>query len=96
MTVEELIEELHQYEPETEVRLAQQPHWPFEYAIGRVAEVKLAADRDLETIEDRECPEEERWAAQERIDGAPRVVYLAEAEQLGYLPAAASAELGWR
>ena len=95
MTVEELIDELRQYEPETEVRLAQQPHWPFEYAMGRVVEVKLATDRDLDALEDTECPEAERRAAQERIDGAPRVVYLAEAEQLGYLPTAAGAELGW-
>ena len=95
MTVEELIDELRQYEPETEVRLAQQPHWPFEYALGRMVEVKLATDRDLDALDDPDCPEEARWEAQERIDGAPRVVYLAEAEQLGYLPSAASAELGW-
>ena len=58
MTVEELIDELRQYEPETEVRLAQQPHWPFEYALGRVVEVKLAADRDLDALDDPDCPEE--------------------------------------
>ena len=36
MTVEELIAELEQLPPHAEVRLAMQPAWPFEYAIGAV------------------------------------------------------------
>jgi hypothetical protein len=33
ITVVELIEELEACDPDAEVRLAQQPAWPFEYAI---------------------------------------------------------------
>lgn len=36
MTVAELIDLLDGYEPDTEVRLAFQPKWPFEYTIGEV------------------------------------------------------------
>lgn len=39
ITVRELIAELEQYDDETEVRLAQQPHWPFEYSVGGIEEV---------------------------------------------------------
>jgi hypothetical protein len=35
ITVVELIEELEACDPDAEVRLAQQPAWPFEYAIDR-------------------------------------------------------------
>lgn len=36
MTVKELINELQQYPEESEVRLAMQPNWPFEYSISDV------------------------------------------------------------
>jgi hypothetical protein len=36
MTVEQLIAELEHLPPHAEVRLAMQPAWPFEYAIGAV------------------------------------------------------------
>jgi len=35
VTVVDLIEELEACDPDAEVRLAQQPAWPFEYAIDR-------------------------------------------------------------
>jgi hypothetical protein len=38
MTVEELIEELQCQDPELEVRIAQQPSWPFEYQLNGVQE----------------------------------------------------------
>lgn len=38
MTINELIMELEQYDGDTEVRLAQQPNWPFEYSVGDIAE----------------------------------------------------------
>lgn len=38
MTVEELIAELERLPADAEVRLAMQPAWPFEYAIGAVTE----------------------------------------------------------
>ncbi len=37
LTVEELVELLEQFPPEAEVRIAQQPSWPFEYSVGEVA-----------------------------------------------------------
>lgn len=36
MTVEDLIYELESLNPETEVRFASQPNWPFEYSITEV------------------------------------------------------------
>ena len=47
MTVEELICELQEMNPDAEVRLAQQPRWPFEYSIGDIVEVDLE-DEDEE------------------------------------------------
>lgn len=36
-TVGELITALQDYDPNTPIRLATQPGWPFEYTLGRVA-----------------------------------------------------------
>jgi hypothetical protein len=41
MKVRELIEYLENFDEESEVRLAMQPSWPFEYSIGEVEEVEL-------------------------------------------------------
>lgn len=49
MIVAELIQKLQDMNPESEVRLAQQPNWPFEYSIGEIVEVDLADDQDEET-----------------------------------------------
>lgn len=38
MTVEELIQELQCQDPTLEVRIAQQPSWPFEYQLNGVQE----------------------------------------------------------
>lgn len=38
MTVEELIQELEQMDRDAEVRIAQQPSWPFEYDLNGVIE----------------------------------------------------------
>lgn len=40
MTVQELMNELENVDPDAEVRIAQQPQWPFEYDITSVTEVK--------------------------------------------------------
>jgi hypothetical protein len=34
VTVAELVELLEQYDPGTEVRLMEQPSWPFEYSVA--------------------------------------------------------------
>ena len=41
MTAAELIELLQGVNPDTEVRLAQQPHWPFEYSVGEMVCVQV-------------------------------------------------------
>ncbi|WP_250865570.1 hypothetical protein [Caballeronia sp. INSB1] len=40
MTVGELLDLLEGVSPDTEIRLAHQPRYPFEYTIGEVAEVE--------------------------------------------------------
>ena len=44
MTVEELMAELETMDPESDVRMAQQPGWPFEYSIAGVQ--SIAGDDD--------------------------------------------------
>ena len=41
MNVRELIKELECYPAYLEVKLAQQPNWPFQYSIGDVVEAQL-------------------------------------------------------
>ncbi len=38
-TVAELIEALEMCNPDAQVRLAEQPSWPFEYSVDRIEEV---------------------------------------------------------
>ena len=38
MTLAELMEILEGFDPDSEILLAQQPNWPFEYSIGTIAE----------------------------------------------------------
>jgi hypothetical protein len=45
MRVEELVEELEQFDPGAEVRKAQQPAWPFEYSVS-----ELVASDDAEVV----------------------------------------------
>jgi hypothetical protein len=53
MTVQELIEELEDYDAEAEVRFLAQPSWPFEYTIAAVVE---AIDRPDDLSGYRETP----------------------------------------
>ena len=69
MTVQELIEYLEGFDGDAEVKLAQQPSWPFEYSIGAIEEVPQGDDTSI--------------------------LYIAEANQLGYLPQEACELLGW-
>lgn len=45
-TVGDLIAALECYDPDTQVRLASQPGWPFEYTIGEVALTPDDAERN--------------------------------------------------
>lgn len=110
-TIRELIQTLQQHADEhgedCEVRLAQQPNWPFEYSIGEVVAVSLdeyAEEREAiraEMRDPRNLAAGDRAALEERLsditddEPAPVVVYLAEGHQLGYLPGAAQSGLGW-
>jgi len=44
MTVQELIYELQQFDQDAEVRLAEQPSWPFEYSINGIVSRTEAED----------------------------------------------------
>lgn len=90
MNIRELIEQLEEAATEhgddTEVRLAMQPTWPFEYEIGRMEAIDLHSkdgDPDGEPMDNEAT--------------APKlvVVYLSEGSQLGYLPGPATQALGW-
>lgn len=87
MNVRKLIERLEhyatEYGDETEVRLAHQPSWPFEYSIGAVVAVDLADELPFE------CEQPAEPAPSELI------IYIGEGRQLGYLPAQAAGELSW-
>jgi hypothetical protein len=51
MTVQRLIEELEQMNPNAEVRFAAQPNWPFEYDIDSVVQVDVEDRRIDDTTE---------------------------------------------
>ena len=50
MNARDLIELLQDVDPDTEVRLAQQPHWPFEYSVGQVARVTIGGPGEGDTV----------------------------------------------
>lgn len=83
MNVQDLISELQQFDPGSEVRFASQPSWPFEYSISAVI-----------TIEPEFNPDDPDFDP-DRFDAQESVVYLAEGSQLGYLPREVKDELGW-
>ena len=89
MTVGELMETLEQFDPYSEVRLAMQPAWPFEYSISDVVPI----------IEDEIVDEEDAEEAEQNIPDSPKkddIVYLVEGTQIGYLPTHVCKELGWK
>lgn len=74
MTVDDLREILEDLEGNMEVRIAQQPSWPFEYSIDR-AILKSEVEAECEPDEDDECFED---------DDEKDVLYITEGTQLGY------------
>lgn len=81
MTVQELITELEQMNPDAEVRIASQPEWPFEYDVEQIREIS----RD-------DCNPDEPMPM---ADDEPSVVYIAEGRQLAYLNTSVAANIGW-
>jgi hypothetical protein len=50
MTVQELMDLLEDLDPEAEVRMAQQPSWPFEYSISDVMQPEPPAEEDRPNV----------------------------------------------
>ncbi len=105
MTAAELIELLSGVDPDTEVRLAEQPRWPFEYEIEDVVEVRMGADLEENAaldaagavLDSDDSTPEERAEANRTLDSASTsVLYIIEGQQLAYLPGLASRAIGWR
>jgi hypothetical protein len=89
MTVGELMERLEQLDPDSEVRWAAQPSWPFEYSISDVIPI----------TEDELVDEEDAEENMDYIPESPKkddIVYLVEGTQLGYLPSHVCREIGWK
>jgi DnaJ-class molecular chaperone len=107
MNIRDLIDELESIASEagddTEVRLAQQPRWAFEYSIQKIE----LADMDKGTCEvcdgsgtdddGENCDNcDGTGFYQDDLDLAgKKIVYIAEGNQIGYLPKAAADALGW-
>ncbi|WFE74246.1 hypothetical protein [Roseinatronobacter sp. S2] len=80
-TLQDLANDCDGHDPE--VRIAQQPSWPFEYRLSEAVLVDLDAD-------DHEPPHPTTTYGEPRL-----FVYLGEGGQIGYLPGAAKDALGW-
>jgi hypothetical protein len=85
MTLRQIIDHLSElaedHGDDTEVRLAQQPNWPFEYAVDEIVAVTNVDDDDDDDAD--------------TDAGAETVVYIGEGAQLGYLSGAATKALDW-
>ena len=75
MTVRELIDALQYFDENQEVRLAQQPNYPFEYSIDNVVEFSKEGAHD---------PYESEDSVRQDADDE-HIVYITEGQQLGYL-----------
>lgn len=112
MNICELISQLEdlkeQYGEEIDVRIAEQPRWPFENEISQVEVANLASETcDVCDGSEVEVDEDDREVPCSNCDGTgvhrkdgktedEWVVYIGEGQQLGYLPTAACNVLGWR
>jgi hypothetical protein len=74
-----------------EVRIAQQPGWPFEYSISDGLVV------DVSGCDPEELPETDMDGRRFVDEHEPKeILYLAEGNQIGYLPGVVSSAIGWR
>lgn len=101
MNVRELKQILDDLDDDTEVRIAHQPSWPFEYSISEVVE-SSSNDDDIEDVENAlktdltDDEKEEANAELQRLEEENvTIVYIAEGTQIGYLPGAVTKQLGW-
>ena len=77
MTVQDLIDRLQDFEPDTEVRLMTQQSWPFENEVAG-----LCDGRDLKSEEPCDCGEPGCEDCDPEKQEA--IVYIVEGGQLGY------------
>ncbi len=109
-TEKDLIHELQNYDCDAEVRLAFQPSWTFEHSIGAVGgsspsqayEILREADdewyvvaNDGEQVAGASTQADAQAKLDELVGDDETVVYIAEGDQLGYLPATAKPAIGW-
>ena len=96
MTCNELIELLQEAVMmndgnDCDVRLAEQPKWAFEYNLRDEWALTRETESGKELEDGEQTPQDE--------DGHPvpvtAVCYLAEGNQIGYLPAQAAEQLNW-
>lgn len=105
MKLSELMEQLTElrcgqpddYDPE--IRLAHQPHYPFEYTLADAAahdpsEGEDDWGNDPELTTDSERGQARHDHAQWKLNN-PAVIYLIEGAQIGYLSGAAATAIGW-
>lgn len=108
MRIGDLIRELEGLDPNTEVRLATQEHWPFEHALDgtylRPAAKQLKPQEEVDAMTDaqRERYDEECEAGVYADLDDPTceelrepIVYLIEGRQLRYLPGIVKDGVGW-
>ena len=80
LTVGRLIELLSAYDPETEVRIARQPQWPFSYEVAGVV-----SDADVRDLQDRDWRASDKarlWLVEGALDDAiPDTVWRAMVKQ---------------
>lgn len=91
MNVRDLIQLLEDYDEDTEVRIAEQPSWPFENDITDVVGISLDID-DMGNVIENEDDVEEGYVTRTTTE---EVVYLVEGRQIGYLPQPVKEQLGW-
>lgn len=74
MTVQELIDRLEDFDPDTEIRLMTQQSWPFENSIRGLCDGRDLKDEDP-------CDPGEDDCAQRNPE---EIIYIVEGDQLGY------------
>lgn len=109
MRKRDLVEILEELEDDDEVRIAHQPSWPFEYSIDdRAMTVVDIEQRQTDLANSGDDDDGLGSGMPAGIEGgdtyrisyaagnAPKkILYLAEGQQLGYLPGFIKDELGW-
>lgn len=104
MKLQELLDLLEEFadecDPDTEVRLAIQPNWPFEHFIGQLTlyDPAQALREESNELDSNEVDEQDKMELQHELFEAeqkPKILYISEAGQAGYLPGLAADALNW-